>query len=122
MNILILDDDFIRHEKFNKVLTGHNITNVSDSKQAIQKLQEEKFDIIFLDHDLGGQVFVESGENTGYEVALWLSNNKQNHKGRIIIHSFNPIGAANMKALLPSAEVIPGAWNLITERQDINNE
>jgi hypothetical protein len=113
MKILILDDDLCRHQQFNKRLIGHSVTNVSESKEAINKIQENVFDIIFLDHDLGGKIHVQSGENTGYEVALWLNKNEQYHKGEIVIHSFNPVGAANMKALLPHAKVIPGAWLLI---------
>jgi len=34
------------------------------------------FDYLFLDHDLGGKQMVNSRENTGYEVAEWLSKNK----------------------------------------------
>ena len=113
MKILILDDDFSRHKEFNKRLIGCSVTNVETSKEAIQKLEEEIFDIVFLDHDLGGMVFMQSGENTGFEVAKWLSENEAKQPRRIIIHSFNPVGAKNMKSLLPSSEVIPGAWSLI---------
>jgi len=35
--------------------------------------------ILFLDHDLGGKQMVASGNNTGYEVAKWLSK-KQSEK------------------------------------------
>lgn len=113
MKILILDDDMNRHCIFNKKLVGHEVTNVITSKEAIQQLSSFNFDIVFLDHDLGGEVFVKSGENTGFEVAVWLSENTDRQPSRIIIHSLNPVGAVNMKSKLSSAEVIPGVWNLI---------
>lgn len=114
MKILILDDDMNRHIIFNRKLIGHLVTNVTTAKEAIYKLQTESFDIVFLDHDLGGEIFVSSShENTGYSVAKWLSELKDRQPERIIIHSLNPVGASNMKSILTNAEVIPGAWNLI---------
>lgn len=113
MKILILDDDENRHKEFNKRLIGHSVKNVYWAQQTIKALEEEVWDCVFLDHDLGGEIYVRSGPNTGYEVAKWLSENPDKQPKRIIIHSFNSVGAANMKSLLPNAELIPGAWSLI---------
>jgi hypothetical protein len=66
--------------------------------------------ILILD---GDKVNVPSGEDTGYEVAKYLNENPDRQPETIIIHSYNHAGAKNMKSLLPTAQVIPGAWLLI---------
>ena len=113
MKILILDDDQTRHKFFNRKLIGHSVTNVETAADAIKHLSEDTFDAIFLDHDLGGEIFVNSFGpilNTGYAVAKWLSENPEKQPKQIFIHSLNPVGADNMKALLPDAALVPGCW------------
>lgn len=76
-------------------------------KKAKEALSQRSFDIIYLDHDLGGKVYVPSFlPNTGYALAKWISENNIKCK-EIIIHSFNPTGAAAMKKVLPQAKLIP---------------
>jgi ActR/RegA family two-component response regulator len=115
MKILILDDDQTRHKEFNRRLIGNTVKNVFTVSETIEALKNESWDYIFLDHDLGGKTFVNSGgsEETGWDVAVWLSENPDRQPKTIIIHSFNPCGAKNMKSLLPNAEIIPGAWTKI---------
>ena len=110
MKILILEDNFERQEQFRKNLSGHNIEITDSSKVAIEKLTNEKYQLLFLDHDLGGLVGVESGENTGYEVAEFLKFNNQHMPQNIIVHSLNVPGAQNIIAALPNAVHIPFAW------------
>lgn len=110
MKILILEDDLGRQEQFKKNLSKHDVTIVDNSKETIEKLKNGKWDILFLDHDLGGQVHVPSGENTGYEVAKFLEENKQFQPENIITHSLNPVGAKNIIAALPKAVHIPFVW------------
>lgn len=105
MKILILDDDEMRHKHFKKELCFHDLTHVYTSKECIQKLSEETFDCVFLDHDLGGQQMVESGENTGYEVCLWLRDNPDKRPKQIIIHTMNPVGRQNMLNVLPESDI-----------------
>jgi two-component SAPR family response regulator len=113
MRILILDDKINRHKEFNKRLIGHIVKNVYTSKQAIEELYKNKWDYVFLDHDLGEEINVPSVIDTGWEVAKWLSDHPEKQPERIIIHSFNTEGAKNMKSLLPKAELIPGVWTSI---------
>jgi len=110
MKILILEDNLERQEQFIKNLVNHNITIVDDSKLAIEKLINEKWDLLMLDHDLGGMVYVESGENTGYEVAKFLEENKQYMPINVIVHTLNPVGGQNMMECLPTALRIPFVW------------
>ena len=110
MRILILDDNENRHKEFNKRLIGHVVKNVYTVEETIKYLEEEKWDFVFLDHDLGGKINEPSGPSTGYEVARWLQNNPNRQPDQIVIHSYNPTGARNMKSLLPNALIFPGAW------------
>ena len=110
MKILILEDDLVRQKEFKNNLSKHDITIVDSSKEAIKELKSNKWWILFLDHDLGGQVSVPSGENTGYEVAKFLEENKEYIPTYVIVHSLNPAGAKNILAALPKAIQIPFAW------------
>jgi len=113
MKILVLDDDRGRLKQFMEKLIGHDVCCVETAQEAIRKLKEEEiFDYAFFDHDLGGKVFVESGgqDFTGWDVAVWLTQNIEKQPKKIVIHSFNPAGAANMKSLLPQALLMPGVW------------
>ena len=107
MNILILEDKHIRLKTFKRLFPDSQITHVETSKEAIEKLKNSSWDMLFLDHDLGGQEMVASGENTGWEVADWLSKNPDRKPSNIVLHSCNPGGRANMKAVLPEAYDIP---------------
>ena len=110
MHILILEDNLERQEQFKKNLVGHNIEITDSSKTAIQKLTNEKWNLLFLDHDLGGQVYVESGENTGYEVAEFLKFNNKHIPQNVIVHSLNVPGAQNILSVLANGIHIPFAW------------
>ena len=110
MRILILEDSPERINSFRENMAGNEIVALDNPKQAIKKLIEEKWDILFLDHDLGGQAMVASGEGTGYEVALWLSRNRDFRPQVVIVHSLNPVGANNICGVLPSASRVPFAW------------
>lgn len=66
------------------------------------------FDAYFLDHDLGGQVMVDSSEpNTGYAFSMFLVDNGVNGQAEdIFIHSLNPVGADNMYNLFANAKKV----------------
>jgi len=113
MDILILEDDHERHKAFLKSLIGANVVIVETVRDALTKLIESSWDYLFLDHDLGGQTMVESGLETGYEVAQFLEQNPECQPPNIIIHSFNPTGAIKMQQALPKATLSPGCWDYI---------
>jgi CheY-like chemotaxis protein len=112
LKILILEDDSSRKNQFRKNMIGHVITVVSSTSACIEQLQET-WDMLFIDHDLDGKVFVPSGPGTGWEVAEWLSKNPDKKPNKIIIHTLNNLGAQKMKELLPEAELLPFAWIMI---------
>lgn len=97
MKVLFLDDDLNRHRMFKENFgdESNDITYVETSKEAIDQLTYNDFDSIFLDHDLGGEIYQESKEGTGWEVAKWIGENLT-YKPIIIIHSMNSAGAIRM--------------------------
>lgn len=84
-----------RLDAFKRNLIGHIVCCVTTAKETIEKLSSEKWDYVFLDHDLGGQTYVPSGSGTGYEVAQWISNNPDQKPEKVIIH----------KKEIPSADI-----------------
>jgi hypothetical protein len=110
MNILILEDSDKRINQFQKKLIGHSCTFTKTAQECIALLNSKKWDVLFLDHDLGGKAFVKSGTGTGYEVALYLRTNLQKCPAEVIVHSVNPVGAKNICDTLEKAKHVPFAW------------
>lgn len=106
--ILILEDSPYRIENFRKMLSEDNILFISSDVESCKLMYNEvaPFDMIFLDHDLGGETFVDSNaDNTGYQFCRFLENKGVNDK--VIIHSMNPGGAQKMRSVLPGAKILP---------------
>jgi CheY-like chemotaxis protein len=112
LKILILEDMANRIDIFKKKLKGHDLyffDEADDAIEALRLMNEKPWDMIFLDHDLGQEMFVPSSHhNTGYTVAKFIAENDVKFN-QIIIHSMNPAGAQNMKSVLKKADVIPFA-------------
>lgn len=110
LKIFILEDDNDRIMFFKWYFQDSTFelfiaTNAFEAKDVFEK--NAPFDILFLDHDLGGLTYVSSEEkNTGYQFAKFLKN-KDLSKSNIVIHSVNYKGALNMLSLLPTATYIP---------------
>ena len=87
--VLILEDDDKRIQMFEEWLVGiNNIEIYRTSDLAIKALKKNKYDIIFLDHDL-------AGDDTGFEAAKIIPKT-DNRSTTVIIHSLNPAGAQRM--------------------------
>lgn len=111
MNILFLDDNTERlasAERFiSKVMSVPKeseiglTTTANDTIDAIQTYVPQ---ILFLDHDLGGEVYVDSGrEDCGMEVVRWLVGNFQENIKVIIVHSWNTVAGEEMVKKLRDA-------------------
>lgn len=95
--ILFLDDNKYRHKTVKPHLLHDEAYTV---EQAVELLKTKKYDIIFLDHDLGGEEMVSSDrEDTGMTVAKFMVE-EEILTELVVVHSCNPAGAANMTALL----------------------
>jgi CheY-like chemotaxis protein len=112
MHILILEDNEFRATAFRRNLAGTHLTIVAECQEAIEQIQSRTWDVVFLDHDLGGEIFVPSGPGTGHEVAQWLQSHPSHMPKRTILHSMNFDGRKAMKQILPDAEEVPFAWEL----------
>ncbi len=109
MKILFLDDDPFRHTvvRLDLRFSGAKLVAVKTCEEAVRAIAKEKFDLILLDHDLDGQVFVPSGPGTGFEVAQSIPASV-NRETRVIVHSLNEDGAKRMiEAIGPTAEWVP---------------
>ena len=116
ISVLILDDMYSRVIEFEKRLKPidiTDITHVTTARQCIECLSKTKYDIIFLDYDLGEPpVWAQNSDVSGGVVAEWIKKHPKhkNKKAMIIIHSLDHEGAAYMKELIPDAILLPGAW------------
>lgn len=95
MTVLFLDDDPNRIQKFTRhVPTAHVATNAQEMIELLQATPEA--DYVFLDHDLGGETFVDTREtNTGSEVVRWIGQNRP-QVGQFVVHSLNHPAAYRM--------------------------
>jgi len=103
MKILILEDDGKRVSTFIELLHKHSLTITESAYAAIDYLQEDAFDAVFLDHDLG------EGNGEGRDVSQYLAgnSNNRNHAAQIVIHSWNNPAAFNMRKDLPHSHFAP---------------
>lgn len=104
--ILILEDNPERIKWFSEQFITHTLVVVNEARMCMTILKKIKFDQIFLDHDLGGEVYVpfdgpNKKLNTGSYIAEHLSNT-QNRGVPVIIHSHNHIAAKHMCDILKS--------------------
>jgi len=110
LRILVLEDNEGRRRYFKRGLIGHVSAIVETAQDAIEALKAEAWDVAFLDHDLYQRAYDPSGPGTGYEVAEWLSRNRDRMPGRVYVHSYNERGRARMLEALPEAVDAAGAW------------
>lgn len=102
MNILILEDNAERIKFFMERFADHDLTITENAHDAIVYLNEEVYDYVFLDHDLG------LNNGSGADVASYLGSGMTiNDDAYVIIHSWNIPAAAVMLRLCPGAFVLP---------------
>jgi len=106
MKIFILEDSIERIKRFKARFFKADLFIAESVNEAVKLFKENyPFDVIFLDHDLGGEEMVESvNENTGYQFSKFISG--YDLKGvDIIVHSLNPQGADNIIQLLKGNDI-----------------
>lgn len=117
MKIFILEDDNLRIDQFKRNRIGSELTVTDQADEALEILAAREFDVIYLDHDLGGEVMVEADPdcNTGSRVAKHFHRCLINKDARIFIHSLNTPAAKSMKLQLERhgctrVKLAPFAW------------
>lgn len=96
MKVFILEDNPERMTAFSAIWIQDEMVATNSVRQARKILENEKFDHIMLDHDLGGEVYVDSADkNTGTYLCKHM-HETVNADTPITIHSWNDIGAERM--------------------------
>ena len=119
LEILLLEDDISRVIAFKKRLDtsgrDFNITHFERSYDAIEALKVNKYDLVLLDHDLGGRTYVDhtnDKEDCGMRVAEYFMTHPEvvRTHGPIIVHSLNGPAAQQMVELIGEAIWAPFLW------------
>ena len=103
MKIFILEDEigFYPRNQIKDVLRKHDLTIAASVPEAI-KLYKGGYDLLLLDHDMGG--YFEDPEaahgNTGTAFCKWLVGLDLPKPKQVILHSQNPQGRKSMLWLL----------------------
>lgn len=112
MKILILDDLETRHNTFKKRYDGADLFHAWNSYECMDIIQaNDRFDLIHLDHDLDHFVMGMytqheiTGEFAARRIASLVISCPEKVPNLVIIHSWNPPGAANMARILREAGV-----------------
>ncbi len=110
--LLFLDDDEYRIKIFKEKMigSGYEIYITKTVSETLAQLTHQSFDIVSLDHDLGGEQMVASHSETGYEVAKFIATMTDPPKA-IIVHTFNPTGAYNMMSAMSHLKVLRIPFN-----------
>lgn len=114
MRVFVLEDDERRIDLFIQALVGSDVT-IARSCREVKKFQPP-YDVILLDHDLGGRQ-MRQHEDCGLTF-LKMVRTQINPDAIVIIHSYNPVGAAQMQDELPGSLRIlfgPGLLSLLTK-------
>jgi DNA-binding response OmpR family regulator len=93
-NILVVDDDITRLDRMKATILNnpdYDVYYAATTLMAQDFIKWQKWDVIFLDHDLGEE------DGSGYIVAQAVLKNPPY---QVIVHSMNPTGAENIMKLL----------------------
>lgn len=103
MRILFLDDCPDRRKKFRREYPMATLTETAEGMIELLKGLEEPADIVFLDHDLGGEVYVDPDrEDCGMEVVRWVEKNRP-PVAKFVVHTHNDKVNSEMAGRLRAA-------------------
>ena len=117
MRILFLDDSAERISGAKKKYANDDLTIVTNVADCLRKLSFEDWDVVSLDHDLGGRDFTDpDGKETGMEVVRYIKKTgwPLPLTPDFIVHSSNFFAANLMCSELSSMDIlvhhIPFGW------------
>ena len=101
ISVFLLDDDRRRHRWFSKRFDGDEMDVAETVEEAKEFLAENRYDAIFLDHDLLPHHYESNDHDdfasTGYAICEWLSENKNFQRAaKIIVHTRNADAGVRM--------------------------
>ena len=113
MNILIIEDSNTRIKLFKRNLIGANITVAKNNGEALQYLDRNVYDYIFLDFDANEEL-----TETFEESINWIASNYSDFTDvKFILHSLNDYAKTYINVyryLGLTIEAIPWAWERCT--------
>jgi hypothetical protein len=106
LKIFVLEDDEARQNWFLKRFFGKaRVEFAATAEAGVLLLRSERYDAIFLDHDLTPEHSAGMwDDDTGYVVAQFLAANPQ-RGAAVVVHSMNPSGSQRMVDALRSAGI-----------------
>ena len=106
MRIFVLEDNEERSKWFvSEFGNDHDLVMTTTVVIGSELVKVIKFDIMFLDHDLGGRTFVSNNDpNCGQRVVEAILESKKQNNTCIIIHSWNEPAARYMETTLKNGE------------------
>jgi CheY-like chemotaxis protein len=119
--VFVLDDSPARLRWFANRLPSALLCRARDD--ALQVLAANRFDVVFLDHDLRFMDPAYAGRlhGDGLEVARFLARTQ--FSGKVVIHSVSEPGTQALKKLLPNAVVHPfGSFNIRLEPERLGRQ
>jgi hypothetical protein len=97
-NILVLDKDTTRVEWFEDMFgeQTNNLDFAGDVADARKLINKNKYDLIFVWHDLHHTFMASIDDGSGYEF-VYNNNITQNSNTPLVLHGHNAIGSINIK-------------------------
>ncbi len=107
ISVLFVDDMPERHRLFRaKFSDTFDTAWAKNFDEAVDRMCDRSFDVIFLDHDLSVESVMcdpnDCREMTGSDIAKFLVDKRHmiERSALIIVHTLNPAGAENMVSIL----------------------
>ena len=117
--VLFLDDRSKRIHSALYKFRNCSVTIVTNVVECLQFLANEEWDVVFLDHDLGGVEFSDPYDKTcGMEVVRYLGKTAwppEKKKPNFVIHSSNIFAATYMEKILQTMgfSVVRKRWEYL---------
>lgn len=105
MKVFILEDDMFRLKILAERLYADHDCDVAMSCSEIDKFKGP-YDLILLDHDLGGRQ-MDQHEDCGATFVKLLGDKIKESRATVVFHSYNPTGASNMRAIVGHGLIAP---------------
>lgn len=110
--VFLLEDDPTRVRLIREALIGKDVelTHAWDADKGLE-LFAGPYDLILLDHDLGGKQFVDSSlDNTGAGFVRRLPEGSITNFTQVVVHSYNGVGAKVIMLTLLERFGIDAPW------------
>lgn len=102
MRVLIVDDTQARHDWFMRRYQSDDVEHAYDAPQAIEMLKRRRYDLVCLDHDLGGPP-----HGDGMDVVRALKALPECARpDHVTVHTANPVARRFMVSSLADVGIV----------------